>query len=53
MWMLACLQSRFRKATFTLVGGADAGQFSVGAENVHYEGPLQIRLQARTCVMPD
>lgn len=40
-------QSRFRKATFTLVGGADADQFSLGAEDVHYEGPLQIRLQVR------
>lgn len=42
-----CAQSRFRKATFTLVGGADADQFSLGAEDVHYEGPLQIRLQVQ------
>ncbi len=42
---LCDLQSRFRTATFSLVGGADAEQFSVGAENVHYEGPLQIQLQ--------
>ena len=41
----AHIQSRFRTATFSLVGGADTEQFSVGAENVHYEGPLQIQLQ--------
>ena len=41
------LQSRFRTATFSLVGGADTEQFSVGAENVHYEGPLQIQLQVQ------
>ena len=29
------------------MGGADAEQFSLGAEDVHYEGPLQIRLQVR------
>ena len=39
------MQSRFRTATFSIVGGADSEQFSVGAENVHYEGPLQIQLQ--------
>lgn len=38
-------QSRFRKLTLTAVGGADAEKFSIGAEDVAYEGPLQLRLQ--------
>lgn len=29
------------------MGGADAERFSIGAEGVTYEGPLQLRLQVR------
>ena len=39
------MQSRFRKLSCTAVGGADAERFSIGAEEVNYEGPLQLRLQ--------
>jgi hypothetical protein len=39
------VQSRFRKLSCTAVGGADAERFSIGAEEVNYEGPLQLRLQ--------
>lgn len=41
-------QNRFRKLTLTAVGGADAEKFSIGAEDVSYEGPMQLRLQVRT-----
>ena len=41
------MQSRFKKLSCTAVGGADAERFSIGAEEVTYEGPLQLRLQAR------
>lgn len=39
------VQSRFRKLSLTAVGGADAEKFSIGAEDVAYEGPMQLRLQ--------
>ena len=45
----ADMQSRFKKLSCTAVGGADAERFSIGAEEVTYEGPLQLRLQARFC----
>jgi hypothetical protein len=45
-----CVQSRFRKLSCTAVGGADAKRFSIGAEEVNYEGPLQLRLQVK---LPD
>jgi hypothetical protein len=44
------MQSRFRKLSCTAVGGADAERFSIGAEEVNYEGPLQLRLQVK---LPD
>lgn len=42
------MQSRFRRLSCTAVGGADAERFSIGAEEVNYEGPLQLRLQVCT-----
>lgn len=44
------MQSRFRKLSCTAVGGADAERFSIGAEGVNYEGPLQLRLQVNVRV---
>jgi hypothetical protein len=52
---LACTQSRYKGGAATLVGGADARRFSIGAEDVHYEVPLQLCAQvcarARACAV--
>lgn len=48
---LKTFKNRFKKLTLTAVAGADAEKFSIGAEEVAYEGPLQLRLQVPTPIV--
>ncbi len=42
---LCCLlQAKFQGARGTLLGAADARIFSVGIEDVRYEGPLRLQI---------
>lgn len=52
---LLCIlvQSKFKHATCSMVGQADARSFAVGAERVSYEGPLRVRLPVKKKLDPN
>ena len=47
------VQSKFKHATCSVVGQADARSFAVGAERVSYEGPLRVRLPVKKKLDPN
>ncbi|KAG1654977.1 hypothetical protein FOA52_004564 [Chlamydomonas sp. UWO 241] len=50
---LRTFKSRFKSMGCSLLASADRDEFQVGADGIHYDGPLQVRLPLDVLVDPD